>query len=59
MDIDDEIGIEIMIRIKTKTTQLYSGPGFKVYSRISAIGAVTLYWELRPYTEPKIVIRLD
>ena len=48
-----------MVQIKTKTTQLYSGPGFKVQSRVSAIGAVTQYWELRSYTEPKIVIKVS
>lgn len=45
-----------MARVKTKTTQLYSGTGFKVQSRVSAKGAVTQYWELKAYIEPKIVI---
>ena len=48
-----------MALIKTKTVQLYSGEGFKIQGRIFANEGVTQYWELKPFTEPKIVFRME
>ena len=48
-----------MARIKTKTLQLYSGISFKIQGRIFANGGVTQYWELKPFTEPKIVFKVN
>ena len=48
-----------MARIKTKTVQLYSGTSFKIQGRMFANGGVTQYWELKPFTEPKIVFRVE
>lgn len=48
-----------MALIETKTIQLYSGPGFKVQGRIFANAGVTQYWELKQFTEPKIVFKVN
>ena len=47
-----------MALIKTKTIQVYSNSCYKLYVRILDGGLVRHYWELKPFTKPKIVFKV-